>query len=78
MSGGRKVEILEDLRGFDPELEKLLGKERIIRIWSDADLDTLSRYYGKVDMRILAKQLNRTVSAIQNKASKRELTKRAI
>jgi len=51
---------------FIPELEEASPK---YRPWSAHDEEVLRKYYGKTDMIKLANHLNRTVQAIQCKAS---------
>ena len=49
-----------------PEFEGLEYKGR--RYWSDVEIEQIKRYYGKVDIAVLAKKLDRTVIATYLKA----------
>jgi hypothetical protein len=60
--------------GFDEELEAAIGTAPPTRWWSDKQLATLDRYYGKVNKDILMKKINRSWNAINKMASARGLT----
>jgi len=65
--GGTKLETMDDPRGFDPELEKLVGTSTY-KLWTDEEMATLERYYGKVKTEILSKRLGKTQGAVKVKA----------
>jgi NAD+--asparagine ADP-ribosyltransferase len=65
--GGVKSETFDDPRGFDPELEKLIGTSNY-KLWTDEEMATLKRYYGKVKTEIIAKKLGKTQGAVKVKA----------
>jgi hypothetical protein len=64
--GGKKLEAMDDPRGFDPELEKLVGTARIP--WSEHETELIKRYYGKVPNKALVEKLGRTLNSITAKA----------
>jgi hypothetical protein len=63
------------ITGFDEELEAAIGTAPLPRMWSDEQLATLDRYYGKVNKDILVKKINRSWNAINKMASARGLTR---
>ena len=65
--GGTKSETLEDPRGYDPELEKLVGTSNY-KLWTNDEEDKLRRYYGKINTDILADKLGKTSGAVKVKA----------
>lgn len=44
------------------------------RYWTDEEDAILRKYYGKVDVRYIVKELGRTKRAVENRASILELT----
>jgi len=46
-----------------------LRSGRLIRKWSEREIEVLKEYYGKIPTRDLARVLRRSVDAIQCKAS---------
>ncbi len=67
MKGTAKdTEILIDERGYDPELEAMIGDVRN-QPWSKKDEETLGRYYGKVKTRALVTKLGRSHASITSK-----------
>jgi hypothetical protein len=67
--GGTKLETMDDPRGYDPELEKLVGKLRT-RPWDDEkEINILKRYYGKVPTDALAIKIGRSSNSIRDKAA---------
>jgi len=63
----KHTEIFEDERGYDPELEQLLGSAKC-HYWTDNEIATLKRYYGKVNTRKLSEQLGRPYTGVASKA----------
>jgi transcriptional regulator of aromatic amino acid metabolism len=57
--------IIPDI-GFDAELERQLGKTAK-KMWTDTEIAMLTRYYGKVDTRIICQRLGRTHSSVSAK-----------
>lgn len=74
IGGGKKTVILEDPRGYDPELEAAMKTYRPKVPWSDDDIAMLKRYYGKVNPVTLAGKLHRTRFSIDSYASRLGLT----
>jgi hypothetical protein len=60
-------ENLVDDRGYDPELEQLIGTAKN-PMWSEKEIDILTRYYGRVDTRKIAEKLNRPYTGVASKA----------
>ena len=60
--------------GVIPELE---GVEDVVCVrWSDEEVASLCRYYGKVKNPTLAKALGKSIGAVTQKAYRLGLTKR--
>ena len=53
-----------------PELEALMGNTTMRKYWTAEDEAIVRKYYGKVPTEKLAKQIGRTLEAVQNKANK--------
>jgi hypothetical protein len=53
-----------------PELEALMGSHTTRKYWTAEDEAIVRKYYGKVPTEKLAKQIGRTIEAVQNKANK--------
>lgn len=65
------VEVIEDPRGFDPDLEAALGSyEPKWRKYSVEDEEKIRRYWGKVHPALIAKKLGRTEQGIIEKADR--------
>jgi hypothetical protein len=62
----KKTETFIDERGFDPELEAMVGEIRN-KPWSSDDEALLVRYYGNVKTEFIVKKLGRTPAAIGSK-----------
>ena len=62
----KATETLVDERGFDPELETLMGNVRNVP-WAKKDEEVLIRYYGKVKTNALVKRLNRSHASVSAK-----------
>lgn len=56
-----------------PELEKFVGESKY-KMWTDHDERVLKAYYGKVHVRRLAEQLDRTIVSVQQKATRLGIT----
>jgi hypothetical protein len=67
--GGTKLETMDDPRGYDPELEKLVGNSKVAKPWSDKDKDVMTRYYGKILTKDLAMRLGREPRNVVRMAS---------
>jgi hypothetical protein len=62
----KETETLIDERGFDQELESMIGETRNVP-WAKKDEDVLIRYYGKVKTSALVKRLNRSHASVSAK-----------
>jgi hypothetical protein len=62
----KNTETFIDERGFDPELEAMVGDIRN-KPWSPDDEALLSRYYGNVKTELIVKKLGRSPAAIGSK-----------
>lgn len=62
----KQTETFIDERGYDPELEAMMGDIRN-KPWSEDDKATLKRYYGKVKTEFIVKKLGRTPASIGSK-----------
>ena len=52
-----------------PELESLAKEyQPRNRFWTDAEIETLRAYYGRVEPRALAEHLGRSAESVRNKA----------
>lgn len=55
--------------GVDPILEAAAAAYRPhYRFWTDADMATLRRYYGRVPPDLLARQLGRSLNSVRQQA----------
>ena len=53
-----------------PELEELVGTYKDYRFWTEEELAIVRKYFRKVSTAAIAKQINRTVGAVENKGWK--------
>jgi len=53
-----------------PELEALVGTYEGLKRWSEEDENILIKYYGSAPTAAIAKQLGRTVEAVETKAGR--------
>lgn len=53
-----------DVRDLDKAAKEYKGGKRA---WTSEELNVLTKYYGRVPVNLLAKKLNRSVSAVQMK-----------
>jgi|WetSurMetagenome_2_1015567.scaffolds.fasta_scaffold05392_12 hypothetical protein len=63
----KKTEVFDDPRGYDPELESLIGTAKNHE-WSDEEIALLTRYYGRVNTRKIAEKLGRPFTGVSSKA----------
>lgn len=54
---------------LDKELTKIAQNCQVIKVWTDEETAILKKYYGRIPTSIIAKKLNRTISATKHKAT---------
>jgi len=53
-----------------PELEALVGTYEGLRLWTEEEENIVRKYYGSVPTAAIAKQLGRTIEAVDSKAGR--------
>ena len=75
---GGKIEILEDGRVFDPELEAMIGNKIDYEAWAPWEETYMDTYYGRkgITPDMISKRLGRTKCSVSQKAERMGITNR--